>query len=269
MKKATILILVLLCVMVAQLQAQTSPAIVGTWEMVSMAGTNEDGGPITRDVTTVKQYKVITPTHWMYIVKGMIRDTLRMHGGHGTYTLTGNKYVEKLSDAATTDFTVKVEGDKLYQDGHIIFPDGKKVELHEVYRKVNGNPNSNKSLVGAWNLISSNYMADGKKVTDTTAKEFQLITPTHFMWVERNGEKPKTVALGSYTLSGDKLLPKFILAPPMMNEKDKLDITAKVEGDKLVLKGTTITAADGKAHEWGVTYQRADVKQAKSVAGTK
>ncbi|WP_210487773.1 lipocalin family protein [Rufibacter aurantiacus] len=261
--------MVLLCVIVAQLQAQTSPSIVGTWEMLSMTGKNENGEPINRDVNVVKQYKVITPTHWMYVVKGIIQDTLRMEGGYGTYTLTGNKYVEKLSDPATTDFTMRVEGDRLFQDGHILLPDGKKVELHEVYRRVSGTPNADKSLVGAWNLVSSYHMAEGKRVDDRPMKEFQLITPTHFMWVERDGDKPRTVAVGSYTYTGGKLQPRFLLAPPMIGEKDKFDITAKVEGDRLVLRGTTTSAANGKAHEWGVTYQRADTKQGKTVAGTK
>ncbi|KAA3438722.1 hypothetical protein [Rufibacter hautae] len=191
-----------------------------------------------------------------------------MEGDHGTYTLEGNKYVEKLVGDATTAFTMKVEGDKLYQDGHIFLPDGKKVELHEVYRKVKDTPNTDKSLVGTWNLLSSYHKFEGKTETDTTAQEFQLITPTHFMWVERNGGKPRTVALGSYTLSVGRFQPKFIVAPHMMNEKNKVDITAKVEGNKLVLKAT-MTTEDGKAHEWGVTYQRADTKQAKTVAGTK
>ncbi|KAA3437087.1 hypothetical protein [Rufibacter hautae] len=269
MRKATIFAVALLCGIVSHLQAQTSPPIVGTWEMVSMTGKDGTGAPITRDVSAVKQYKVFTPTHWMYIVKGVVRDTLRMEGDHGTYTLQGNKYVEKLSDSATTAFTMKVEGDRLYQDGHILMADGRKVELHEVYLKVSGTPNPDKSLVGAWNFLSSYIMADGKKVTDTAKKEFQLITPTHFMSVERGGEKQRTVALGSYTLSGGKFKPKFILTPAMMNEKDRYDITAKVEGDKLVLKGTTTTAVDGKVYEWGVTYQRADAKQAKLVAGNK
>ncbi|WP_210463555.1 hypothetical protein [Rufibacter roseolus] len=268
MKRTTILAVVLLCVFVAQLQAQTSPSIVGTWEMLSMTGKNEDGEPINRDVNAVKQYKVITPTHWMYVVKGMVRDTLRMGGGYGTYTLTGNKYVEKLDDPTTTAFTMRVEGDRLFQDGHILLPDGKKVELHEVYRKVNGTPNADKSLVGAWNLVSSYHMENGKRVNDPVSKEFQLITPTHFMLVGRNGEEVKAVILGSYTLSGKKMVPKFILAHPPANETDKIDVTTRIQGDRYVMKFIVTTLA-GKVHEWGATYQRADRKPAKAVAGTK
>ncbi len=267
MKKAAILAMVLLCVVASQLQAQKPSAIVGTWEMVSMSATDGTSEPYTRDVSTLKQYKVITPTHWMYILKGVEQDTMRVGGDHGTYTLVGDKYVEKLS-GATTAFTVKVEGDKLYQDGTLTLDDGRKIVLHEVYRKVSGKPNPDRSLVGAWNLVSAYHMENGKRVNDPATKEFQLITPTHFMLVERNGEEVKAVILGSYTLSGKKMVPKFILAHPPANETDKIDVTTRIQGDRYVMKFIVTTLA-GKVHEWGATYQRADRKPAKAVAGTK
>ena len=67
---------------------------------------------------------------------------IRAHGG--PYTLIGDKYIETVTaaswesyDKVKTDFTAKVEGDKLHQKGLLKFPDGTKVAIDEVWQKVN------------------------------------------------------------------------------------------------------------------------------------
>jgi hypothetical protein len=97
---------------------------------------------------------MITPTHWMYVTYDL--DSAKGSGDCGTYTLTGNKYVEALTDNYKTDFTLKAEGNKLYQDGTIIAPDGKKAMFHEVYERVSETSTGNNILVGDWNMTSYN-----------------------------------------------------------------------------------------------------------------
>jgi hypothetical protein len=88
-----------------QLLAQTNATnlqnqIVGTWKMVSFSGTDENGKPLKYDLTKVTQYKIITPTHWMFVAYDS--DSLRGGGNGGTYELKGNKYIETLTDNAKT-----------------------------------------------------------------------------------------------------------------------------------------------------------------------
>jgi hypothetical protein len=69
------------------------------------------------------------------------------NAGSGTYKLEGNKYTETVEFFAdpsyigrSFDFTMKVEGNSLYQSGKFpVFEDGKKVReflLEEVYERV-------------------------------------------------------------------------------------------------------------------------------------
>ncbi len=61
--------------------------------------------------------------------------------------MKGNKYIETLV-GAKTDFTVKVADNKYYLDGFIIFPDGKRVELHKLYQRVPEAEGKNSDIVG-------------------------------------------------------------------------------------------------------------------------
>ncbi|MDO1450989.1 hypothetical protein Q0590_32240 [Rhodocytophaga aerolata] len=115
----------------AQSQANLHSQVVGTWKLISQKGIFIDGVAFTTDLSKNTQYKILTPTHWMYI--NYNQDSLRGGGDVGTYQLKGNKYVEALTDGYKTDFTLKVERGKLHQDGAIITPDGKKAMFHEIY----------------------------------------------------------------------------------------------------------------------------------------
>src|SRR5687768_6557518 len=106
-----------------------------------------DGKATTSDLTKLTQYKIITPTHWMFVAYDA--DSLSGGGNGGVYSLKGNKYSETLS-WAKTDFTVKVMGNKFHQDGFIIYPDGVKDRFQEVYERVVEPANMNTDLVGTW-----------------------------------------------------------------------------------------------------------------------
>ncbi|GEO04041.1 hypothetical protein AAE02nite_17050 [Adhaeribacter aerolatus] len=236
--------------------------------MISQTGTNFDGSPIKTDVSKIKQYKIITPTHWMFIVKNIASDTVSQGANFGEYTLTGNKYVEKVQ-GATTDYTVRVEGDKFYMKGALITDDGRKAYFDEVYKKVPGVVNTNKSIIGTWDLISSYRMDGANKVMDETGiKQIQIISPTHFMNVEIKGQKLDKIMLGSYTTANNKTLPKIILATLPIDPNLKIEVTNQVQGDKLISTGSATWSNGGKS-EWGNTFQKLSPKSSKEALSTK
>jgi hypothetical protein len=144
MKKNFILCLAMLLGGSIPLLAQQSP-LVGTWKMISGKVTGPEGQKEAFDTLTYKETKIITPTHYMLISFSVRGDSVRFQRSlGGTIRITGNKFVEYptvASDPAElkiiTDFTWKVEGDKMIQKGPVYFPDGKKVMMDElVFKRV-------------------------------------------------------------------------------------------------------------------------------------
>jgi hypothetical protein len=62
--KTKLTITLLLFFVSLHLLAQQNP-FIGTWKLVKAVYQDENGKNITRDATAVKQYKIITPTHFM------------------------------------------------------------------------------------------------------------------------------------------------------------------------------------------------------------
>ena len=121
-------------------------ALVGTWDMVSIKGINADGQEFSIDTTTVRETKIITPTHYILIAMDVRGDSLVFNRSYaGTIRLDGNKYNEmplqasvQIFDNVKTDFTWKVEGDIFTQSGTFTRPDGKKIVLHAmVFKRAN------------------------------------------------------------------------------------------------------------------------------------
>jgi hypothetical protein len=240
--------------------------IVGTWKMVSMAGIETDGKPFKADLSKVQQYKIITPTHWMYV--NYDTDSLRGGGNGGTYELKGNKYIEALTENYKTDFTVKVEGDKYYQDGFILFPDGKKLVLNEVYQRVPEPANATSDIVGVWAMTAYTIARDGKKVEEKGVTELQINTPTHSMWIDKKDGKFWMGALFSYTKQGNKIIAKPIIASFPIDKKDKEDITATVKGNQMT-STVKVVKANGKTEEWNMVHQRVGKPEIAKVVSTK
>jgi hypothetical protein len=113
--------------------------------------------------TSGKDVKYITAKHWIWISQDKEKcvsllakktqwDSLAAYSeavgaGAGTYKLVGNTYTETIEYfpdpnyiGCSVSFTMKVEGDRLYQSGkYPIIEGGKKVkdvELEEVYKRI-------------------------------------------------------------------------------------------------------------------------------------
>jgi uncharacterized beta-barrel protein YwiB (DUF1934 family) len=128
-------------------QRQTFPTNdgkhVGTWHMISQKVTDPSGKTIKMEMDTIKQVKILSPTHWMFI-KETIKDGKKTFAGAngGSYTLNGTRYVEYLENAedVQTDYTLEVKGNKLSMVGTLTTADGKKYIYDEVYmRETPGN----------------------------------------------------------------------------------------------------------------------------------
>jgi len=151
------LALFLLCLFVAASTAQQKVRIVGVWQSLSQ---RMDGKEI---LTSGKDVKYITAKHWIWIyqdkekgvsllAKKTQKDSLAAYyetigAGAGTYKLVGNTYTETIEYfgdpnyiGLSIDFTVKVEGDRLYQSGKLPMFEGNKrvkdVQWDEVYKRI-------------------------------------------------------------------------------------------------------------------------------------
>lgn len=234
-------------------QTQANNPILGTWKMTAQTIVDPDGKSMTTDMSKIQQYKMISPTHWMFV--NYNSDSLKGGAEYGTYTLQGNKYVESLS-WAKSDYTVKVDGSEFYQEGTLIYPDGKKWVLKEVYQKV-AEPASanNPQLVGTWNMTSYVMIKDGKKESQTGISELQMNTPNHFMWVDKKDGEAIGAMFGSYKMEGDKVIPTTIIATFPVDPTDQLDITVTIKGDQMFTKGM-MTKANGATETWQNVHQR-------------
>jgi hypothetical protein len=260
--KTKLIIPLLLLALTIQVYAQDrssntlQKAIVGTWQLTS-AEIDAGGQPVNLDMTKVNQYKIITPTHWMYVLYNP-DDTLRkVDGNGGTYTLSGNKYIETLT-YAKSDFTVRVDGDTYYQEGTLTLPDGQKMQLNERYERVKEPNNQDAKIVGAWERISSYYMKDGKKVTDPE-NELMLITPSHYMWVTKKEGKSTDAMVGTYKMEGNKIIPNPILANAPIVKDDKIEIAITHRGDQMTTIGT-VTNNGEKKLEWTTVFKKVNAK---------
>jgi hypothetical protein len=99
----------------------------GTWQLVS-------GTTITKGVSSITDYtkgqrmiKVINDTHFAFLSHNLNTpkdSSNHFDAGGGSYTLTGNKYIEHLDyyvdknwEGKTFDFTISIKNDTLIQKG--------------------------------------------------------------------------------------------------------------------------------------------------------
>lgn len=96
--------------------------IVGSWKMVY--GDTKEGDSITvKDLTNINFIKIINNHHFAFFNQNENSDE-GFYGGGGTYTLSGNKYIEKLDYISLKSirghefaFTIEFKGDTLIQHG--------------------------------------------------------------------------------------------------------------------------------------------------------
>jgi hypothetical protein len=137
--------------------AQQKNKIEGVWRMLSG---KEDG---KERLTSGSDIKYITAKHWIFIYQDKAKttavlakksqgDPLKAYqdsfgAGAGTYKLVGNTYTETIEQfvwpeyiGLSLDYTIRVEGNRLYQSGKFpYFENGKKVKevlLEEVYERL-------------------------------------------------------------------------------------------------------------------------------------
>ena len=243
--------------------------LIGTWEMVSIKGINADGERFSSDTSTIREVKVITPTHYMLIAHDVENDTLVFNRCYfGAIRLDGDKYNETpilssvpIFENVKTDFTWKIVDDKFIQSGTLIRPDGKKVVLEElIFKRVRaayaypGN-----TVNGTWKLLKSTSVAvNGEKRSDTneTVSAYQLFTPTHWMYISTRNKKFEHAMGGSYSVKGDKYLLDLDVSTFSSKIWGKTEMTQKIAGGKLHTKGI-MKFDDGKTITWEDVFEKA------------
>ena len=242
--------------------------LVGTWEMISIKGISASGEKFSNDTSTIREVKVITPTHYMLIAQDVEGDSLVFNRCYaGAVQLEGNKYNEipmlsslPIFENVKTDYTWKVVGDRFIQSGTLVRPDGKKVVLEEmVFQRVNTEqayPNNPSN--GTWKLLSSNYTtAEGTRHADTNESVtcLQFITPTHWMYISSRDKKFEHAMGGAYRIVEDKYYLHLDYASFPKNLWGKTEATEIVDGDTLRIKGVSIFP-DGKKFSWEDLFER-------------
>ncbi len=211
--------------------------LIGTWERIN---------------DTIKSVKIVTPTHWMVYAESLNQNETEFMWSHGgTYTLSGNKYVENIETASwegyddvKTEFTYKIDGNTWYHKGTLTQADGTKVPLEEVWKKVSSNTSYNKNpSIGVWDQLKSSYtQPDGTKDshTNATATRFQIITPTHWMRISHREGEFESFMGGTYKLDGDTIYPDLEYSSFPEDTFTEVVIEQKVNGDKMYWKGYAI-----------------------------
>ncbi|MEX2232853.1 MAG: hypothetical protein WD824_11870 [Cyclobacteriaceae bacterium] len=264
--------LCLAALLLSSLEIFAQHPLVGTWEMVSIKGTGFDGKTFSADASSAREIKIITPTHYMLIAQDVKGDSLVFNRSHsGTVHFDGNKYIERQEIASWEDlkpvsytFNWKVEGNKFIQSGTITREDGKTATLEElVFKRMKAeNAYPKNPSIGTWDQLSSHYTTtEGKKESHTreTAIRFQIITPTHWIRINRRNNKFESALAGTYTMKGNTIFPLIEVASFPINNKDKAQFSQRIEDDKLYVAGKLIFE-NGKTLTWDDVYQKVDVK---------
>ena len=112
--------------------------------------------------------------------------------------------------------------------------------------------------IGTWELLTASYTdVDGTtgSYTNETTQCLQLITPTHWMYISRRNDKLESAMGGTYTASGNKFHLNLDHSSFPKHNLGKLEITQKVEGDKLTINGVS-TYPDGKKLTWEDVFRK-------------
>ena len=115
------------------------PSHIGTWRLVSTKyGDAKEFSDVSKDEPHIK---MITPTHFIWVIHDPKTKLVSASMG-GSYRLEGASYTETvefyLPEGMKTYlgkdqlFTIKIEGDRLFQSGKL--SDGQKIE--EVWQRV-------------------------------------------------------------------------------------------------------------------------------------
>jgi hypothetical protein len=118
-------IIIISCTQQSQQKEEAkSPAIQGTWKLLT-------GTIIEKGDTTITEYtkdksfiKIINESHFAFLQHTLRKDTMDFSAGGGHYELNGDKYTEHLEycnakewEGHDFSFTVAINGDTLIQQG--------------------------------------------------------------------------------------------------------------------------------------------------------
>ena len=242
--------------------------LIGTWEFISIKGSDFDGKSVELTTANMREIKVITPTHYMLIQHVVRNDSVIFYAAHaGTVKIDGNKYIETTTitsaenqSIAKTDFTWKVKEDQFIQAGTITLADGKTYVIDEsIFQKVKSAPeNSNSPVIGTWNQLSSEYtLFDGTKGSHVSpkVKRFDIITPTHWMRFGQWEGKFQNAVIGSITMQKNKIIPTIIIGSQSIDNSIKYELSYRVDGSKLYMNGTAING-EGKKMIWSDVFEK-------------
>ncbi len=161
--------------------------------------------------------KYITPTHFVWV--SYDQNTMKLTGaGGGTYEFDGSIYKEDIKFfyppgsnelGQAIPFTHEMKGGEWYHTGYakimdmdintgdMIQVDSMKIE--EIWERTTAEANTtNPEILGSWNLASYRDETDSSRQEyPDFIKYMKLITPTHFVWVQYDGEGDMVYGLGA------------------------------------------------------------------------
>jgi hypothetical protein len=218
--------------------------LVGTWQMISLKGTNADGEKFSLDTTNVREIKIITPTHYILIAHTVDGDSLIFNRSYaGTVKLDGSRYIETplvsslpLFENVKQNFTWKLEGDLFTQAGTFTRPDGKTIILDElVFRKItSAMTHDNSPAIGFWEQIVLQDDQHQQSANHEISKSFQIVTPTQWMLISQREGKFKDVMGGTYSIKNNIIYPQINYASfPLIGNNMKL--SEKIENGRLLI----------------------------------
>ena len=242
--------------------------LVGTWEMISVKGVGADGEPFFLDTTSVRETKIITPTHYMLIAWDVGEDSLIFNRTMaGQVRLEKEKYIEipthasvQIFENVKVDFTWKLEGDIFTQSGTIVRPDGKLIVLEAlIFQRVTDVKAQKNPAIGSWNQLSANYTTpDGKSNSTFNGSDTRLliVTPTHWMRMDHKNKKFDGVLYGTYTSDGDAVITNQDFSSYPFKQDERSKFTQKVKGNQIHIISAGKTP-DGKPATFYDIFEKA------------
>ncbi|MDO1450787.1 hypothetical protein Q0590_31225 [Rhodocytophaga aerolata] len=247
---------IFLCCLSWQILAQTNP-LVGTWMMES---------------DTMKEIKILTPTHYSFVVLDAKNNKVA-YTGYGTYSVQNGKYIEnaeygnfELDKSKKLEFDYKVEGDKFYQKGSVTLADGTINRINNSFTKVKL-PAQNNPATGTWNqLTSSGVDAKGEKWSHTSATHirYMTISPTHYIIIRQKDKQFEDVLAGSYRMEGDNFIPNWEFVSNPVTDDIKIKIIQRIQAGKLLWDGMMVDKEG--THTWHDVYEKVNGKPAKTAS---
>jgi hypothetical protein len=234
MNKNSLLLLYLL--VLSSYFATAQHPLIGTWEMVSIAGVNVDGEKFKLDSTTIRETKIITPTHYILMARDNENGNWKFNRCYlGKTKIDGSKYYEiplassePIFENVKTDFDWKVEGNEFIQSGFITRPDGKTITLDKfVFRRSQIPPVSDQKFVGSW------------QAEQNGVKSLLIITATHWMFIEQQNQKFSKALGGVYNVNSN--LAELSVLYGSGNEKS---ISAEMKGQKINFNNLSYSKID-------------------------